>query len=86
MIHSFNLPQRKSADKTVCFRCICSSGRRKIISMEILQNPTLSTQMLYFHISDAILPVSFSLGLHELTSVEQIPDYKVSVQKSNDCF
>lgn len=86
MIRSFNLPKRKSADKTVCFHCICSSGRKKILSMEILQKPTLSTQMLYFHISDAILPVSIPSGLHELTSVEQIPDYKVSIPKSNDCF
>lgn len=45
--------------------------------METLQKPTLSTQMLYFHISDAILPATTSLDLHELTSVGQIPDYKV---------
>lgn len=45
--------------------------------METLQKPTLSTQMLYFHISDAILPATTSLDLHELTSVGQIADYKV---------
>lgn len=36
--------------------------------------------MLYFHISDAIPPATISSDLHELTSVGQIPHYKVSIQ------
>lgn len=49
--------------------------------METSQNPTLSTQMLYFHISDATLPVTIALDLHELTSAGQTADYKVRTRK-----
>lgn len=38
----------------------------------MLKKPTLSSQMLYFHTSDAILLQFFSLDFHELTSVGQI--------------
>lgn len=60
--------------------------QKKLISMEMLQKTTLSTQMLYFHISDAILLATISLDLYELTSVGQIPDYKVSIQKVTIAF
>lgn len=42
--------------------------------------------MLYFHISDAILLATISLDLYELTSVGQIPDDKVSIQKVTNVF
>lgn len=48
----------------------------------MLKKPTLSSQMLYFHTSDAILLQFFSLDFHGLTSVGQI---KTIPKKSNDC-
>lgn len=47
----------------------------------MLEKPPLFSQMLYFHISDAILLRFFSLDVHELTSVGADKRYS---KKSND--